>query len=61
MKDRVSTPDTSMKDPESRLTKTPDRAGEIAMRAIADLYNEAQRDVLYRAHLHLRQHPDPEV
>ena len=46
MKDRVSTPDTSMKDPESRLTKTPDRAGEIAMRAIADLYNAAQRDVL---------------
>jgi DNA-binding transcriptional MerR regulator len=43
-----------MKDPRARLTRSPAVAREIAMRSIADLYNEAQRDVLFRAHLLLR-------
>ncbi|GAA1467669.1 MerR family transcriptional regulator [Nocardiopsis exhalans] len=49
-----------MKDPEPHLTKSPAMVTEIAVRSITDLYNEAQRDVLYRAHLLLQQNPDPE-
>ena len=49
-----------MKDPRARLTRSPAVVREIAMRSIADLYNEAQRDVLFRAHL-LLQDPDPEA
>lgn len=47
-----------MKDPGPRLTKTPAKAMEISMRSIADLYNEAQRDVLHRAYLLLQEDPD---
>ncbi|GAA1072843.1 hypothetical protein GCM10009642_03580 [Nocardiopsis metallicus] len=43
-----------MKDPEPHPTKSPAMVAEIAMRSIADLCNEAQRDVLHRAHILLR-------